>query len=601
MQPADIVWREDGLPTSRLYGDVYFSLAGGLAETRHVFLHHNGLPERFERARHFTIAETGFGTGLNFLATWQAFVRHAPADAVLHYISVEKHPLRKQDLSRALDLWPELEEYAHALRHSYPAPVPGVHRLLLSSGRIRLTLFFGEALEWFDALDFRADAWFLDGFAPAANPAMWEETLLAALPSRSAARATFATFTAAGHVRRALESAGFNVEKVRGFGHKRDMLRGTLAKHAPGVTASPSASALIIGAGAAGAAAAYALALRGTEVTVIDRRSAPAQETSANDAAILFPFSSRAWMPQTRFYLAGLQYTRAQLSQLRAQGHAIAGELCGMVQCPKPSQEEAHLLEIPALLELDEGIVTRCGKEEASRLCGLTLPGGALYWPDSGWYSLHDYTLACLSHPRIRFLPDTEITALKRTGGMWVAYAGSKEAAHADSAILANAASSRALLPKIPLPLRTVRGQVTHLPVSEATQHLKTVLCFGGYLLPPQNGFHCLGATYERQRHDTVVHEDSHRANLELAAKTLPRLPREVSGLGGWAGIRTTTPDKLPLVGALSPDGLCATLGHGSRAALSAPLSGEILASLIHGEPLPVANPLASALRPLRF
>lgn len=601
MKPAHIVWREDGVPESQEFGDIYFSKAGGLEETRHVFLSHNDLPQRFARTHSFTIAETGFGTGLNFLAAWQAFAQHAPQDAVLHYLSVEKHPLLAHDLKRAHSLWPELCDYAQALQAIYPAPAPGVHRLLLAEGRVRLTLLFGDAKDMLPSLTFRANAWFLDGFAPAANPHMWEEALLERLPAHSAPDATFATFTSAGHVRRSLEKAGFAVEKVKGYGHKREMLRGKLGASSAPAHCAPPSHALVIGAGAAGAACAYGLALRGTSVTIIDRHAAPALGTSANQAAILFPFSSRAWMKQTSFYLAGLQFTRQQITQLRRAGHRIAGAFCGMVQCPKPSQEEARLLEIPALLELDESIVKRCDAEVASRLCGLPLTSGALYWPQSGWFSLADYTRACLSHPLITFVGERTITRLHRQEEKWTAVAGDMEIASGRVAILANAADALALLPPPTLPIRTVGGQVTHLRASPATEKLSSVLCYGGYLTPAWEGRHHLGATYEHHRTNREIDEDSHRANLSLAKNALHHLPQETDITGGWADFRATTPDKLPFVGETAMPGLYVSLAHGSRAALSCPLAGEIIASSIHNEPTPLVHSLSQALSPARF
>lgn len=600
VKPADVLWTRDGIPEAVRYGDVYFSREGGLEEARYVFLRHNGLPDRFRGCTRFTIGETGFGTGLNFLAAWQSFLSHAPPSAVLHYFSVEKHPLRAADLARAHENWPELAEAAAELRRATPAPVPGIHRLLLGEGRVRLTLLYGDARTLLPAVDARADAWFLDGFAPARNPEMWQDAVLAELPRLSAPGASVATFTAAGGVRRALSAAGFRMEKVTGFGRKREMLRGRLAEISPvGSKIASPASVIIVGAGAAGCAAAHALALRGVSVTLIDRRKDAGAETSANAAAILFPFSSRVWMKQTRFYLSALSFARRQVEGLRLAGHAVAGEFCGMVQCPKPSQEAGRLLEIPALLGLDAEVVQAGDAAEVSRITGLEVTTGGLFWPQSGWYSLADYCRACLSHPRITLRCNTEITAITQTGGGWAAWAGEKRIAEASALVLAAAQEALKLAPGLALPLAALRGQVTMVSETPATSMLKTVLCFGGYLTPAHQGRHHLGATYERHRHDTGVYEDGHRANLALLASILrPPLP-EVSG--GWAGIRATTPDKLPIAGETDLPGLYVTLGHGSRGALSCPLAGELLASAVTGETAPLERDLRHALSPQRF
>jgi tRNA 5-methylaminomethyl-2-thiouridine biosynthesis bifunctional protein len=222
-QPAALVAAElrlcdDGVPFSERFDDVYFSAAGGLEETRHTFLLGNGLPQRWRYAEHFTIVEAGFGTGLNFLATWQAWSESARAGARLHYVSVEKHPLSPVDLGRIWASWPELATLARELIGVYPPPVPGFHRLHVDGGRVALTLLFGDATAMLERLDTRADAFFLDGFAPARNPDMWTDALFAELRRVAATGATLATYSVAGGVRRGLTNAGFRVEKRAGYG-----------------------------------------------------------------------------------------------------------------------------------------------------------------------------------------------------------------------------------------------------------------------------------------------------------------------------------------------------------------------------------------------
>ena len=226
---AQLDWDEQGQPLSRQFGDVYFSRASGLEESRHVFLRHNRIAERcaaLESDGRLVIGETGFGTGLNFLCAWQAFAEQAPAGARLHFVSVEKYPLGQDDLRRALALWPELAPFSTPLLEQYAGIQPGFQRLLFDGGRVVLTLLVGDALECLPQLEAQVDAWFLDGFAPAKNPQMWTPELFAQLARLSAPGASLATFTCAGTVRRGLIAAGFRMEKVKGFGHKREMLAG---------------------------------------------------------------------------------------------------------------------------------------------------------------------------------------------------------------------------------------------------------------------------------------------------------------------------------------------------------------------------------------
>ncbi len=222
-------WR-DGQPYSRIFGDIYFSRSSGIEEARHVFLRNNCLAKRWQALAPkglFTVAETGFGTGLNFLCAWQLWRETAPETARLQFVSTEKYPLSCADLGRALAMWPELSALTRLLLTQYALPSSGMQQLLFNDGRVTLTLLLGDACETLSQLHAEIDAWFLDGFAPAKNPDMWQPELFDTMSRLSAHGATFATYTCAGMVRRGLISAGFEVEKVPGFGTKREMLRGS--------------------------------------------------------------------------------------------------------------------------------------------------------------------------------------------------------------------------------------------------------------------------------------------------------------------------------------------------------------------------------------
>jgi tRNA 5-methylaminomethyl-2-thiouridine biosynthesis bifunctional protein len=219
---------QDGQPFCALFGDVYFSRDSGLEETRHVFLGGNRLAERFAAlpaGQSFTIGETGFGTGLNFLCAWKLFEQHAPAGADLNFVSVEKFPLTSEELRAALALWPELHGYADALWAQWQEMTPGWNRWSFAGGRVRLALACCDVLQALPEFPV-ADAWFLDGFSPARNPEMWAQPVLDGIAHVSRPCATLATYTCAGWVRRGLQQAGFRVEKAAGFGRKREMLHG---------------------------------------------------------------------------------------------------------------------------------------------------------------------------------------------------------------------------------------------------------------------------------------------------------------------------------------------------------------------------------------
>lgn len=221
-QSERITWREGAIPISTLFDDPYFSLAGGLAETRHVYLSGNDLPARFRDGFH--IGELGFGTGLNLVATLIAWATSGSTGR-LAFTSFEAFPMPAPDMARALAAFPQAQAAAAPLVAAWAT---GARQFSL--GPVDVTVITGDARATLPGWPGRADAWFLDGFAPAKNPELWSADLLAEVARHSRPGASFATYTAAGHVRRGLASAGFQVERVPGFGRKRHMSRGTLGR-----------------------------------------------------------------------------------------------------------------------------------------------------------------------------------------------------------------------------------------------------------------------------------------------------------------------------------------------------------------------------------
>ena len=231
---AKLDWN-DQQPFSAEYQDIYFSTDNGLQETEYVFLQGNDLPTRWLQTgiKNFTIAETGFGTGLNFLCAAKLWLETAPKQAALHFISVEKHPLTLQDITAALQLWPDLSEFSMPLLTQYTMLIDK-KTIALYDDRVRLTLLIGDATEQLSLITDKTDAWFLDGFSPAKNPDMWQTALFEQMARHSHAATTFATFTSAGMVRRGLTAAGFKVNKRAGFGKKREMLYGQFTERIHG-------------------------------------------------------------------------------------------------------------------------------------------------------------------------------------------------------------------------------------------------------------------------------------------------------------------------------------------------------------------------------
>lgn len=588
--PPTLDWH-DGQPYSRRYGDVYFSRASGAEEKRHVFLEGNHLPRRFAslaQGQAFAIGETGFGTGLGFLCAWELFAGTAPPRCTLDFLSIERHPLDERELAAALALWPALARYARELVARWPRRVPGWNRWHLGDGRVRLTLVLDDAAAVLPELAPGMDAWFLDGFSPARNPEMWTQAVLDGAARASRPGATCATYTAAGHVRRGLEQAGFRMERRPGFACKRDMLCGALAGNARAPMSTPPARAIVIGAGIAGCAAAAALARRGVPTTLVEHAPRPAAAASGNPYGILHARLSAGMNLLQRFILAAYGYTLALLDEiLPADG--IARAQCGTLQLAC-SPEEARRIGRLAAQCWPAHVFRPVDAAEASALAGVGLAHGGLWFPSAGWVVPERCCAALARHPSITLRARRRVEALSATAAGW-RLSGHDADGHAwtDEAGIVVACTGHeiaALPPLAHLPLTPVRGQITRVPAVPRSSGLRTVLCARGYLTPAQAGMHVLGATHGFGDTGTDVRAADHRENLARLREISPALAAamrvemlDVAALAGRAAVRASAPGATPLAGALSP-GLYTSLGHGTRGLVTAGLAGELIAAL---------------------
>ena len=582
--PARLAFAADGTPFSPVYGDVFHSAEGGLAQARHVFLQGNGLPGRWQGRRAFTIVETGFGFGLSFLAAWHAW-REDPARCErLHFVSVEKHPFAVSDLAVLWEEHSELKEQSRDLIARWPMLLPGMHRIGFNGGNVVLTLFFGDVAEGLPQLALAADAFFLDGFAPPKNPGMWEPRLLRHLGRLAAPGATLATWSVAAPVREALEGAGFSVEKRPGFGAKREMLAGRLVRRTRDFQKYENRKAIVIGAGVAGAAASERLASRGWAVTLIERHAGPAAEASGNHAGVFHPIVA----PDDSLFA---RYTRASFLFLLHHWPQLANlewRRCGLLQLARNDAERAS--QQRALETL--GYPARYAQFDASK--------GGVWFAEAGWVKPRSLVQALLSRPGIETRFGIEIMDLRFSGQDWNAKDGQgKTIASAPVVVLANAADALRLAPRPEVKLRRVRGQLTLAPAIAGLDH---VVLRGGMALPGVDGVSVIGASFDLGDDDPQVRADSHAGNLERLELMLPGASRglDPAKLEGRVGFRAVVPDRLPMVGPLG-EGLFAAFAYGSRGLLWASLAGEFLASMLEGEPLPVERKLAAAVDPGRF
>ncbi|MBK6286999.1 MAG: bifunctional tRNA (5-methylaminomethyl-2-thiouridine)(34)-methyltransferase MnmD/FAD-dependent 5-carboxymethylaminomethyl-2-thiouridine(34) oxidoreductase MnmC [Gammaproteobacteria bacterium] len=651
--PAQPQWLDDGTPYSQMFADVYYSRDDGLAESQYVFLQQNALEARWSalpRDSHavFVIGETGFGTGLNFLLAWQLWERVAPPGARLVFRSLEAWPLETASLARALARWPELASCSAQLTANWPPLLPGLHSIELGAGRVSLQLFFGDVL---DALrEFgpahplapvtTADAWFLDGFAPARNPAMWSDEVLRQIAVLSRPGTTLSTFSAAAPVRDALTAHGFTVRKIPGFGRKRDMISAHRDQRAAPMTpvarSTPwhiamhprtnERSALVIGAGIAGCTAALALARRGWEVSVLESADGPATGASQ---AMLFTQLALGDSAHAEFtllgYLHALRFYRALLGDDATQRSA-----CGMLQLYTTGKDQALLARLRQRYAALDRLVQFVDAAQASRLCGARVEHDGLFLPGSGWVAPNAARTRALAHPRIRTRFGVRVETLRRAGDGWLAGTDGQGDFTAAAVIIANSLAANSLLGPAAVPLTPVRGQITLVPRALILEAPHCVISGDGYVAPMLDGQLCCGASFEPHGSGHGATDSEHRDNLERLARLLPgNVVRDIApaDLAARVGLRATTPDRLPVAGPV-PDaaacaaefaalarnarkpiarlgsyqgGLYASIGHGSRGMTSAPLCAEMIAAHLCGEPAPVSDAISRALSPARF
>lgn len=644
---ADLAWAGDTTPRSSRFGDVYYSRDDGMAESEHVFLHGNDLPQRWRHhAGAFRIVETGFGTGLNALLTWLQWRNLTGERPRLHIVSIEKYPLQRDDLARALGAWPTLAPLAAALLDAWPDLLPGQHRLTFDDGDVILDLWWEDVADALADLAARGpavDAWYLDGFAPARNADMWTEALFQAMAAASRPGATFATFTAAGQVRRGLSSAGFRVEKVPGYGRKRESLRGVWpGTHAdfptpdtpweqPLAPRSVPRSALVLGAGLAGCSTARALAERGVEVTLLDA-GAMAGAASGNCQGILYTRLSRRHSTLTDFALQSFDFAARRYAAMFANGALVEGDdgaLCGSFHQSTDDEELALLAERLATLPSLARVLTA---DEARDRLGVQPALGGYWYPRSGWLHPPAVCRAMAAHPGITVHEHCGPLTLRTDADAWQAHSAEGVVATGKAAIICTGTDTRALAGLDWLPLQAIRGQTTWIPATPETTRLQAAFCHEGYIAPARASQHCIGATFNLRDADAQTRVADHRHNLDTLARALPDWSEalhalDCRALAGRVGFRCASPDYLPLAGPV-PDraaflqtfaalrqnarqripsrgnyvpGLYVNTAHGSRGLSSTPLVGELLASMICNEPLPVSRELERALSPARF
>ena len=613
LQTAELDWEivdDIEIPISKQFGDVYFSKDNGLLETRHVFLNGNDLTERLSQLhdyQYFCVGETGFGTGLNILTLWQLWQQvRLDNHSHLHVVSVEKFPLNKADLIRALNVWTELKPLAEKLIQQYPLPIAGCHRLSFPEERFSIDLWLGDAQDIFPTIPKTqtVNAWFLDGFAPSCNPDMWQANVLDHMVRLSDFGTTFASFSVAGIIKRGLKQHGIQISRPRGFGHKREMLKAiwldtsqteTQSQDSETTIAAPPKSETskqrkiaIIGAGIAGLSSAWAFAQRGHQVTIYEQNE-PLSGASGNPLALLNPklcpieqahehLMTLSWQHALNFYPQFKAFRPIQVQQIALKN---ADELSGLVE-----QYPENVLTANTTLE--------CFPE--TEFPSLTLH-------QAGAVSPHQLRDEILQHANIR-IEKVKISRLESTDSQVTLWQDQQIIAITDHAIVCCAKQSAQLFENYPV-LKPIRGQVSWVENSQRPLALDQAYSYGGYCMQLDTAQLILGASFYPNRDDAEVLTEDHVHNYELIHNVFPKYAQGLPSVDTWQGrasVRAQSLDYFPLVGKIQNLGQIYTFaGLGSKGFLFAPLCSEILAALILGELCPVPQSLLDKLNPQRF
>lgn len=640
VSPAVIAFDERGdlPPRSLTHDDVYHPRAGALEQADRVFIEGNGLPVRWQGRAGFVVLESGFGLGGNFLATLRAWRGDARRCARLHYLAIDRQPPTRQDLARA---WRHAHGMDEALQRdldrllrAWPACTPGIHAIPFADHRVTLLLAWNDVHRAMREWVARVDAFYLDGFAPAKNPDMWDEDMFRGVRRLAAPGATAATWSTARQVRDGLKAAGFVAERVVGFDTKRHALRAhkaamkvehdTLAALGPRLNLQAHEDVLVVGAGLAAAHVVSSLHHRGMRCVVLESQGAIAMGASAGRAGIFHGTVHQHDSVHARLLRAAAMLATHTHRQAIEQG--VDGAVDGLLRFEQAAGASHATLAARGAPWPAEWVRSVAG-DEAVALSGVShQPQGdtphGWWFAGAGWIDPQGLTRHLLGKAH-RVVLHARVDRLQRAAdgdGSWLALdAQGRALAGARCVVLTNADDAARLCPWAAWPLRRVRGQ-SECTGPGALEGLPRAPVTGdGYAIPLRDGRLLFGATAHPDDPCADARADDSLHNLARLASLTGLRPPADAVLEHRVGWRTTTPDRLPLVGAvpaasfrLAGDklparrvpreaGLYVATAFGSRGLTLAPLAGELMAASILREPLALETSLVAAVDAARY
>ena len=639
-------------PRSSEFDDDYYSPEDGLAESTYVFIEGGDVINRMQALKAgetLTIGELGLGTALTLALILQAWSEHGSAGARCHVITIEKHPLSRSQLREASARWTSLSQEFATIRQRWPSPIPGCHRRAELIDGLTVDFWWEDVSDALGDLDSYGsqwvDVWFLDGFTPTRNEAMWTEDVLRGVANLSCDEAHVATFTASSDVRRSLERVGFKVSKRPGFGRKRECLHGVLdlsqtsndeqlprerptAWDQPACTEKPQ-SCLVLGAGLAGSHIARRLAERNCKVTVLERGTI-GSGGSTQPQGVIYTRPSHKHGKLADFSLTAYEFSVDHHRCKFREGslkEGIDGGLSGYLQLASDDVLE----RLATAFDDEDSPLKVVSREVASSIAGIALTQGAQYFPSSGWLHPRAICAELLNHPNITVIEGLGDTTLRQgDGDHWFAIAATGDCVAAgDTAVVTTAWETVEDARLDWLPLQPIRGQTTLLPSQGVLKDLKCTICHAGYTPPAKGNVHCIGATYGLNETSTEERTADHEINIQQLLSNIPSLNSAIGSKSptGQAAVRCATADYLPIAGPVPREtkfittyeqlrhdrkrlvnkkqpnikGLYVLTGLGSRGLTSAPLLSELLVSQMMDAPPPVTRYLHQAVSPARF